>query len=222
MKKMRLKIFILTLLALSVLKVNADPIRIGLEPPTKEGHDPRVENFKAKINQFFEKKKQEVHFVELPIKRLYAFLLSDRIHFKFPDNPKWKKEFKSKKTFYYSRKLYTTRDITVRHKDNFVEAPEIKTLGIIRGYTPEPFLKRVTNKQVRIMEVNDMKSLIGVLSKKRVDAIYVNEDIFNAHHPSKEIFNLESVSPITETNYHLSTIHYPELLKELDSFLKKE
>jgi len=180
----------------------------------------RTMKAKEKIKYFFSNSAQQVSFVELPIKRLYSFLINGDIDFKFPDNPTWKPILKEGKDIYYSKPLFETNDVTISLAG--FDKSKIMKIGVIRGYTPIPFLAKIQNNEVSVSEVNSVNALIGLLTKKRVDAIYINKEMFMRLKPDKRIFNLKDLSPVIRTKYHLSTIKYPELLKVFDSYLAKE
>ncbi|MEW6990845.1 transporter substrate-binding domain-containing protein [Colwelliaceae bacterium 6441] len=160
----------------------------------------------------------------LPIKRLYLHLLKTQsIDFKYPDNPNWNKQQKQGKKVYYSILIRKYIDATfVRQENQNLTLSAVKTLGIIRGYTPESYAKEIKNGQIKLLYFERKEQLIAALIAKRIDAIYLNQDLIHSYR--KEVTNnlpvkLSDVLPRVTGNYHISTINHPAIISKINQYL---
>ena len=175
------------------------------------------------LDAFAKSKNYKFIYKPLPIKRLYAeFLNIQHIDFKYPDNPYWKSNLKKNKKIYYSKNILPFIDGTIVKRENI--GKKIKILGTVSGFTPWDYLDKIKKGEVIVEESKNLKSLLINTVKGFFDGAYVNVEVAkyiqkNILHKSKELV-FDSSLPYTKDGYKLSTIKYPEIIKELNEFLK--
>ena len=86
----------------------------------------------------------------------------------------------------YTETFYELEDIAIfRPGEAFkIEKPQDikgKTIGVVRGYGFEQFKKMFNSKQATRFDANNEKQLINMLFNKRLDAIFINKDVFLFH-----------------------------------------
>ena len=179
--------------------------------------------FARELLDIFSKSTQiDFNYKPLPINRLYAELITSQIiDFKYPDNPNWQTLTKDGQELIYSQPISYYIDGTFVHKDSEqLSIDNIRSIGVIRGFTPEVYLEKIRNKKIFVYEYSRSDDLIKALMKKRIDAIYINVDVGN-YQLDKLKANVvwNNNLPYIVGNYHLSTIHYPEVIDRLNLFL---
>jgi len=179
------------------------------------------------FDDFSLKKDVSIEYVPQPIKRLYVSLLVNKnIDFKYPDSPKWNINQKAKLSnkIYYSDPIISYIDGIFVHQDNVnFTLNNIQVLGVIRGFTPEPFLDEIKSQQINVIEYSRSDHLLMALEAKRVSAVYINIDVANYHIKSKAITSLvfKKDLPFTQGKYHLSTIKHPEIIKLMNQYIEE-
>lgn len=185
------------------------------------------DNFSGFARPFFDKfsnKYQlDFHYTPLPIKRLYNYFLNSKtVDFKYPDNPNWNINNKQGHTIYYSDAITYYVDGTFIHQDQKLPL-SIVYLGVIRGFTPEPYLAQILADKIKVIEFSRSDHLLNALNFKRIDAAYMNVDV-GKFQRSKSDLNLKvkfcSSLPLTKGYYYLSTIKHPELLNKVNEFIR--
>jgi len=179
------------------------------------------------FDDFASKNNVSIEYVPLPIKRLYSYLLiSKSIGLKYPDSPNWNIAQKAKinHEIYYSKPIISYIDGVFVHKDNVHFAlDDIKKLGVIRGFTPEPFIKNINHHKVNIIEYSRSDHLLMALEAKRIEAVYINIDVANYQINSKGISDVvfSQNLPFTKGTYHISTLNHPNVIKLIDQYIKE-
>jgi hypothetical protein len=224
-----------TLVLLYCHSVVATTYDIGTEDVEYYPHygktSPTSSEFEGFARLFFDdfsaKKHVSIEYVPLPIKRLYSYLfVSKTIGFKYPDSPNWNAEQKSKinHEIYYSEPIVSYIDGIFVHKDNVnLTLDNIKTLGVIRGFTPEPFIDYVEQKKLSIFEYSRSEHLLMALKLKRIEAAYINVDVANYQIKSKGISGVvfQPGLPFTKGMYHISTLKHPDVINLIDQYIKE-
>lgn len=107
------------------------------------------------FDDFSIKKDVSIEYVPLPIKRLYfSLLVKQSIDLKYPDSPHWNsiEKTETNEKAYYSKPIVDYFDGIFVHSDNaHITLGEVKILGIIRGFTPEPFRHEINNKTINVL-----------------------------------------------------------------------
>jgi len=179
------------------------------------------------FDDFALKKNVSIEYVPQPIKRLYISLLVNKnIDFKYPDSPTWNinQKAKSSNKIYYSNPIISYIDGIFVHRDNVnFTLNDITVLGVIRGFTPEPFIDEIKRQKINLIEYSRSDHLLMALEAKRVSAVYINADVANYLIKSKGISNLvfKKDLPFTQGKYHLSTIKHPEIIKLMNQYIKE-
>jgi hypothetical protein len=163
----------------------------------------------------------------LPIKRLFQlFLYDDVIDFKYPDNPAWQPHLRKGKKIYYSDPVGHYIDGVMVNSNNLsMTINDLRLLGTIRGFTPEPYLQLVETKRLRIQEFAKSDHLIQAVLSGRVDGAYLNIDV--AAHKADRFSNSMSKLEFHEGlphalgDYRVSSIRNPKIITELNDFLQK-
>lgn len=179
---------------------------------------------KEVLDQFSQQQKLSFSYKFYPIKRLYqAFEKDQAVDFKYPDNPKWNYSTSSTKKITYSVPLGSFIDGTVVLKKNkHFTLNHIKKIGTIKGFTPQAYLDRIQNGEVKLFEFSNTEKLLKALSHRYVDAIYVNIDVVNHQMRIRNVpTTFIKTLPYQTGHYHFSTIKHPELIEKLNAFLNK-
>ena len=167
-----------------------------------------------------------VDYHPMPIKRLYQSLMVDgTIDFKYPDNANWQKALHALKPVYYSDPVGYYMDGVMVHSDRReMSLSELRVLGIMRGFTPEPYLQAINEGRIQIREYSKTGDMLRALLAKRVDAAYLNIDVanyqlqqkFEAGAPIEYLPKLPSASG----EYRLSTVKHPAIIRQFNQFLR--
>jgi ABC-type amino acid transport substrate-binding protein len=219
---------VLMLLPVSV-SVQAEQYVIGVENieyyPLYAKREGKYAGFaRALFDEFAGQSGHKFIYKPLPIKRLFKGFIEGDLDFKFPDSPYWKQDLKKGKKVVYS-------DSVVEYVDGVLVSPEnlgrgkdaLKSLGVLRGFTPWDFLDDIKAKKIGLKEVNSLEALIKMTKSKKVDGVYFNVIVAN-YFQEKTLFDkggvlFDSSLPHTRSHYYLSTIQHPALIEEFNYFL---
>lgn len=182
----------------------------------------------ALLRAFAKREGLELELHPQPINRLYRNMLGEQnLDLLFPDNPVWARADNSGKALYYSQPVVQVVEATlVRPERLGLGMPAVKRLGIIRGFTAEAWRSVMTQGGVELVEVKDIQSLIRMLERNRLDAIYANLQV--VQHQLRELgldpgrVQLDPQLPQVNTRLHLSSHQHPDLIKRFDRFLLEE
>ncbi|MBT7410000.1 MAG: transporter substrate-binding domain-containing protein [Methylococcales bacterium] len=184
---------------------------------------------RAVLDLFALKKGIVFKYKAYPIKRLFKMLLVEKIDFKYPDSPYWKSDLKKRsgKKVQYSHSVSNYIDGTmVLPANQNKQLGQIKTLGIVRGFTPWSYLDAIHAKKIRVVENSSLKGLIKQIIHKRIDGAYINVAVAEHHlkknykNKNKLVFN-DSL-PHSKADYYLSTVKHTKILEEFNQFLMDE
>lgn len=161
----------------------------------------------------------------LRVSRLYRSLLKGEIDFKFPDSPNWKEEVKKGKVFHYSQGIMKYTDgVIVLPVNKGKGLKSIETLGTVLGFNPWVFQGSFDSGAVRLVEEPGFLGLIKKVIKKRVSGAYVNITVANhilenvLHQPKHLVF--DPSLPHSKSEYTLSTMRKPDVIKALNAYLE--
>ncbi len=165
-----------------------------------------------------------VQYKILPVARLFQEFIHNRIDFKFPDNPKWRKKAKENYAVHYSKPVIAFTDgILVKRDRQRNELSSINKIGTMRGFTPWILQDEIKAEQLKVIENNTLSGLLLQVQLKRTDACFVNTSVANFfinNHPEHSlslIFN--PALPYVESHYFLSTIKHKPLLNQFNQWL---
>ena len=160
----------------------------------------------------------------LPIKRLYAELVSGGIDLKFPDSPTWAGDFKKGRPLAYSKPVINYIDGVLVLPENAGRGAEgVQTLGTVSGFTPFAWLDRVKTGAVALKENPRLDLLLKQAAMGRFDGAYASVAVAN--------YTLDSVLgtpgalvfdprlPHSRDAYQLSSLVHPEVIVEFDAWM---
>lgn len=221
---------LLTLLALlATLPSHAETLIFGVEQleylPYYSVEKGEYVGYSRDLFDAFAKDNQHsIEYRPLPVERLYRALLDDKIDFKYPDNPSWRKELREGRTLIYSLDIAPFLDgVLVRPGQIASPGSGLKRYGTIRGFTPWPLLPAQREGRVELSENNTMSGLLRQVLAGRLDGAYVNVDV--AKHllsrtpTSSDGLVFDPDLPHSRAHYHLSTLNYPTIIAELNDWL---
>lgn len=177
--------------------------------------------FREVLDKFAADNGHQFVYKPLPIKRLYSDFLSGAVDFKLPDNPNWNKDAKQAKAVLYSQPLTRFVDGVLVHPDN-IDKTTLSKLGLVRGFTPFPYLDLINSGEVKVREVNDTDSLIQLVSNKRIDGGYINIGVaqYRMRTTMKDI-NLQHNDKLRSdsSDISLSTFNHPTIMDQFNQWL---
>jgi polar amino acid transport system substrate-binding protein len=162
----------------------------------------------------------------IPLKRLYKEFVELRVDLKYPDNAYWSKDIKKNSNVHYSDPLVQYIDGAMVHPQNKGKGiAKVKKLGVVGGFTPFAYLKFIKNGEIEVKEVFDYKNLLKLTIHRRLDGAYSNICVSKYYLRSlfkeSDALVFDPDLPHTKSTRHLSSIKYPQIIKEFNSFLKK-
>jgi ABC-type amino acid transport substrate-binding protein len=165
----------------------------------------------------------EIEYRPLPVKRLFADLLSGSVDCKFPDSPFWQSDLKAGKTVVYSKSVVDYVDGTfVLSKNAGKGKASIKSLGIVMGFTPWAWIDDVNSGAVKTYENPSLLSLIDMVELGRIDAVYANVAIVKYYLAARKggsSLVYDPKLPKVEDSYFLSSYSKPEAVAAFDRFM---
>lgn len=168
----------------------------------------------------------EVVYRPLPIKRLFAEMLSGGIDLKFPDNPQWVTDLKQGKSVVYSKPVIDFIDGVMVRSDNMGRpADSIGILGTVSGFTPIAWMEQIKKGKVQVRENPRMDLLLKQVAMGRVDGAYVSVAVANSFldgDPAMTgVLRFDPGLPHSRDHYHASSLSRPEVVAAFDDWLEK-
>lgn len=183
------------------------------------------------LDAFARAKGYTLSYRPLPIKRLYAELLSGGIDLKFPDNPIWASDAKQGQRVTYSAPV-------IGYVDGVMVRPEhlgrgmggLHVLGTVSGFTPPPeWQDAIRDGRVQAKENPRMDLLLKQVALERLDGAYVSVAVANYHLdavrgvPGDRVFDaklvFDATLPHSRDFYRLSTVDHPQVIAEFDAWM---
>ena len=161
----------------------------------------------------------------LPLKRRDSMFINGQLDFAFPDNPNWVTDLKKNVTIRYAPMLDFTDGVLVRNEDIGKGTRHLKLLGIPLGFTPYPYQQLMTAGALRVEESGNYDALYSKLIAHHIDGAYINTRIAQYYWTNVRQLKQVPVSydpdlPHTSGKWYLSSIKYPKIIAEFDSFLR--
>ena len=157
----------------------------------------------------------------LPIKRLFAELISGGVDIKFPDNPVWGLDTKRDTPIRYSQPVIDFVDGVVVTPDR--RGAGIETLGTVSGFTPSPWMDRIKAGRVTLKENPKLAPLLRQVMMGRLDGAYLSIAVANhildteLQAPGGLVF--DASQPFSRDSYRLSSARRPDLIAAFDAWL---
>jgi polar amino acid transport system substrate-binding protein len=180
------------------------------------------------LDAFAKQQGYTFRYVPLPINRLYVAFLKERtVDFKYPDNPKWKEPLRSSLKIAYSAPLVASEEgALVLPKNRGRALSQLKSLGTVLGFTPWPYLPAIERKAIMLTVDNGLDGLLRHALAEHIDAVYANIDVANyllleeLKSPGGLVF--DPGLPHARSDFSMSSMRHPQVLIELDAFLRRE
>lgn len=160
----------------------------------------------------------------LPIKRLYAEMLSGGLDLKFPDNPNWAVDLKAGHELAYSKPVISYVDGVLLRPENLGKGIDsMRTLGTVSGFTPFAWLDRIRAGKVVVKENPRMDLLLKQVSLGRMDGAYASVAVVNytldsvLHTPAALVF--DPSLPHSRDSYRLSSLGHAGVVAEFDAWM---
>lgn len=158
----------------------------------------------------------------LPIKRLVNDYVQGRMDFMFPDNPRWDAAAKKGLVVRYSAPAVIFQDAVMVLPER--RGQPMRSLGTVRGFTPWKFMAQVHDGSLTLQEAAGPRNLIQMALAQRVDGINIARQVADFHlqaagRPTALVADA-SLLPSTDSQYLLSSIRHPGIVREFDDFLQ--
>ncbi|PTS84781.1 peptidase M24 [Pseudomonas sp. HMWF032] len=214
--------------------ITAAPLRVGLEkhdyyPYFKAVEGQAFEGYCIALLQAFAKHQGlQLELRPQPVNRLYRNMLGEHsLDLLFPDNPAWSRQARDGQPLYYSQAVVEIVDATLVRREHLGQGLQaIKRIGIVRGFTAEAWQTQLPKYAIELIEVQDIQSMIRMLERGRLDALYANPKVVEHHMQLLDIppasIQQDPQLPQITTHFHLSSYQHPELIKDFDRFLTEQ
>ncbi|AXK39572.1 ABC transporter substrate-binding protein [Crenobacter cavernae] len=167
---------------------------------------------------------QRFHYEPLPVAELFRlFLGSDRLDFKFPDNPRWSEADKTGKTVRYSQPVgVLTEGLVVRRAGLGQPLSRLRTVGIVKGFMPSSIARALRRGEISLVESPSLDALFQQLAIGRLDAVYVELQVARQRLAFLKLDKQLAPDPTLPADRHelrLSSRLHPERIADFDRFL---
>lgn len=179
---------------------------------------------KALLSSFFEHKGYKFKFLPLPIKRFDKWFIEENIDFKFPDNLRWRSTQSADLDITYSiPTIQLVAGTYVLKKNKDMAREQVKSLGTIFGFYPTLWYDKLSTGEVELREEDSPFSVVKHLVHGNIDATNIDYNVIMQNLERLGLQNDRVVlnQPIHHETYayHLSSIKYPQIIKEFNQFL---
>lgn len=220
-------------LALTPAATAAEEYRIGVErvdyfPIYSVSAEGQYQGYARDLLDLFAAHAQvRLHYVPLPVRRLYHEYWAGRLDLVFPDNPRWNQGNVAERGVSYSKPVLTFQDVMLVVPDRLGQPPEsFRKLGFISGFTPWKFQREIDAGRVEIHQAPNPEGLIRMALAGYIDAANMAQQVAHYHLARLGQPDVLVVEPgllaVSDSHYHLSSIRHPELIERFDAFLASE
>lgn len=227
-KKLACFVLLLCAFTTSALSNEEKVYRVGLEDvdyyPMFTKIDERSKtSFLVDVMELFaERNGLKFEYIHLPVTRFDEWYQQDDIDFRIPDSPIW--SVKTDNLVFSQGIIKLRADTVVLKQDESKPLSSLKVLGSLYGFVPGPHWRdHISAGRTKFIYESSMSVLVRMLKKGMIDGLDVS--IFVVHHYAKHLgykpedFVASSQAPSTHFSYQLSTMSYPEIIKDFDAFL---
>jgi polar amino acid transport system substrate-binding protein len=179
------------------------------------------------LDRFAKSENIEFRYIPLPIKRFINVYEAGKLDFAFPDNPHWDKDIKIKKNINFSSPIIVFQDaIFVKPERLGKGADHLKVLGTLLGFSVWKFKEKVNSGKLTLASATTPEGLIKMGILGRVDGVNLAKPVVfyylkQMDKPNALVMDPQLL-PIKNSTYHISSIKYPQVIKKLDLFLRKD
>jgi hypothetical protein len=153
-------------------------------------------------------------------------LYEENIDFKFPDNERWQEinNIHHLKIFYSDEVVAMTSGTLVLAKNSNKDAASFKTIGTVAGFHPTLWLDKIVQGKVTLFEDASPTILVQYLVNGLVDGLIIdlavaNNELRKLSLDKKIVYSHQITQEIY--SYKLSTVKYPEILKQFNQWQVK-
>jgi hypothetical protein len=177
----------------------------------------------AVLEEFAKESGHVFKYEAYPIKRLRRELLTKKIDFLYPDNPKWNTQQQKQSGKIFSLALVTaigsTMVATTRLRTGI---NNFKSLSVPRGFTPIKWTSLISQNRVHIVEVSDALAALRMVIIGRVDGADVEYNV--ATHLLRELGQQQTLKfdpslPHDPVTFHLSSIEQETIKLQFNQFI---
>ncbi len=165
-------------------------------------------------------------YYPMPVKRFGMWLFEKDIDLKFPDNARWNEnEIVSRLTenkLVYSKPVIDLVAGTITVDAELSDRSSVKVLGTLLGFFPTLWLDDISEGQVTLYESSSTMMLIQQLIRGQLDAINLEPNVVNYYLKklNQPTISINKNFKYEVYAYQLSSIKYPQVIKEFDAFLE--
>jgi len=181
---------------------------------------------KALFDQFAKDTGHQISYLPLPIKQFPKWLYAESIDFKFPDNARWQEtsNIHHLKIHFSDEIVAMTAGTLVMAKNKHKDEAFFKTIGTITGCHPTLWLQQIEQGKVSIYEDSSSKILVkhlvnGLIDGLDIDLAVANDGLQKLHIQEKLVINNKLTKQFY--SYQMSTVKYPEVIKQFNQWLVK-
>jgi polar amino acid transport system substrate-binding protein len=181
---------------------------------------------KALFDQFAKDNGHQISYLPLPIKQFPKWLYQENIDFKFPDNERWQEKSNiNRLNIHFSDEIVTLSAGTlVMAKNKHKDEAFFKSIGTITGFVPTLWMKQIEQGKVTVFEDSSAKILVkylvnGLVDGLDIDIAVANEELQKLHLQEKVVVSQNVPKQIY--SYRLSTVRFPEIIKQFNQWLVK-
>ena len=215
------------LLLFTSLPLQAATIRLCVEDfdyyPHYDFHKLPGRGFAAELFAMFSKNTGiQLQIIPMPAKRLHDDPLCQLI---YPDNPLWHTARGTTQKVFFSLPLTEIIGSSiVRKRDENLALSEIRSIAIVRGFTPNHLLSVQAEHQFEFVETSNATAALMMLLKSRVDAADVEWHVAQyqlTKSGQKEAVEIGQLLPLSSVGFHLSSQNHGYVLQIFDRFLRE-
>ena len=199
---------------------------VGMEEQLVEAGGPNEIFFQDFIKAFGEKYNYEIVIKERPVKRLIAEFVNLKFDIKYPDHPKWSEEARKGVNVVYSDPVISYREGVLVLPENLGKGMNnLKRLSVMRGFSPWPYRYQVKSGSLALTESPNYETAIRMTHLGRADGSYLSRaaaDYTQNQLKLKKMLVFDQSLPNISDVYYVSTIKHPEVLKQINRFMKDE
>lgn len=212
---------------LTSLPLQAATIRVCVEDfdyyPHYDFHKLPGRGFAAELFEMFSNNTGiKLQMIPMPAKRLHDDPLCQLI---YPDNPLWHNARGTTRKIFFSLPLTEIiGSSVVRKGEGKLALSEIRSIAIVRGFTPDHLLSVQSEHQFEFVETSNATSALMMLLKRRVDAADVEWHVAQyqlTQAGQQDAVEIGQLLPLSSVGFHLSSQNHRNVLQIFDRFLRE-
>ena len=211
-----------------VNQAHADNYVIGVEDinyyPYFDFTSDKATFAKSLLDQFAKDNGHTISYLPLPIKQFPKWLYEENIDFKFPDNARWQESTNVHHlNIHFSDPVVAmVAGTVVLVKNQHKEKDFYRTIGTMLGFAPTLWMNQIAQGTVSLYEDSSSKILVKYLVNGLIDGLDIDLAVANDGLQKLNIQQKLVISehlPKQDFSYRLSTVKYPETIKQFNQWL---